>query len=79
MFSFEPDYVARIFEEKCSKCHGDAKQKGKLRLDTHEFVMRGAEGADVATVIPGNPGESELVVRILLPTEDEECMPPEVE
>lgn len=78
-YAVYPDYVARIFEEKCAKCHGDAKQKGKLRLDTLEFVMRGAEGADVKTVIPGNAGGSELVARILLPADDDDVMPPSEE
>ena len=35
--------VAPILDRHCVSCHGPEKQKAKLRLDSFEAVMRGAE------------------------------------
>ena len=37
------DAIAPIFQEKCTGCHGEQKQKGGLRLDTYAAVMKGGE------------------------------------
>lgn len=71
------DFVAPILEAKCNECHNEAKTKGKLRLDAHDLIIAGAEGSDYQTVIPGNSEESELIVRVLLPMDDDEFMPPD--
>jgi uncharacterized membrane protein len=65
--------VAPIFEDKCVFCHGPEKKKGKLRLDTFEFVMRG--GKDGLVVKPGDPKGSELVRRVTLPRDHKDAMP----
>jgi hypothetical protein len=67
--------VAPIFERHCTGCHGAEKQKAKLRLDSFDWVMRGA--ASGAVVEPGNVKGSELYRRITLPATDEEVMPNE--
>lgn len=67
--------VAPIFEDKCVQCHGPEKKKGKLRLDTFDFVMRG--GKDGLVVKPGDPNGSELYRRITLPRDNEDAMPAE--
>ncbi len=66
--------VAPILEAKCYSCHSEEKQKGKLRLDTYEAIVKG--GSEGATIVPGDAKKSTLVARIHLPKEDEEHMPP---
>ncbi|PGH39097.1 MAG: hypothetical protein CRN43_11225, partial [Candidatus Nephrothrix sp. EaCA] len=35
------DIVKPILQAKCYSCHGESKQKGKLRLDKEEFILKG--------------------------------------
>ena len=72
--SLYADIIRPIFQSKCYGCHGPNKQKGKLRLDEQEFILKG--GKEGAVIAAGNPDESELLKRILLPVEDEDHMPP---
>src|SRR5258707_140042 len=62
--------VRPILSNHCFKCHGPAVQKGKLRLDDRESATK--KGA----IVPGKPGESELLARIALHDSDEQRMPP---
>jgi cytochrome c553 len=66
--------VHPILMAKCSKCHGDAKQKGKLRLDSFEAILRG--GKEGPAFVAGDPEKSTLVSRARLPLSDPEHMPP---
>jgi uncharacterized membrane protein len=68
------DLVAAVFQEKCVGCHGPNKQKGKLRLDNPEMILRGGKNGEVLTA--GNPDASELFKRIMLPLNDDDHMPP---
>ncbi|WP_336514345.1 c-type cytochrome domain-containing protein [Pollutibacter soli] len=68
------DLVMRIINKKCVSCHGPDKQKGKLRLDREEFILKG--GKDGLVIKAGSPEESELIKRILLPLNDDDHMPP---
>ncbi len=63
-----------VLAHSCTKCHGQQKQKGGLRLDTKEAAFKGGE--DGKTIVPGKPGDSELLRRVLLPRADEDTMPP---
>jgi mono/diheme cytochrome c family protein len=65
--------VAPILDRHCVSCHGPEKQKAKLRLDSFDAVMRGAESG--AMVKSGDPRGSELFRRITLPATDDEVMP----
>lgn len=69
------DFVVPILETKCNECHNENKIKGKLRMDTHELLMAGADGSDFPTVVPGDSDESELIVRVTLPSDHDEFMP----
>ena len=69
------DAVAPVLMAKCAGCHGEEKQKGKLRLDSLEAVMKG--GSEGVSVVPGKIEESSFVQRLLLPLDDDERMPPE--
>lgn len=66
--------IKPLFDKSCIKCHGEEKQKGKLRLDSLEWILKGADGEDV--VNKGKSAESELVHSIARVNEDE-AMPPE--
>ena len=65
--------VMPILKKKCVKCHGPKKQKGDLRLDTYENVMKGTPKKKV--VIPGNPKKSSFFTSVMLPPDDEDSMP----
>jgi uncharacterized membrane protein len=71
---FYDDLVKPILSEKCYSCHGSSKQKGKLRLDAPEHILKGGKGG--AVIVSGNVEESELMYRVLLPMEDDDHMPP---
>ncbi len=73
--AFFASRVGPIFEDKCVQCHGPQKKKGKLRLDSFEFVMQG--GKDGTVVKPGDPKSSELYRRVSLPRDDKDAMPAE--
>ena len=68
------DIISPIFQTKCYGCHGKTKQKGKLRLDQPEWIMKG--GKDGAVILPGSAAKSDLVKRIMLPREEEHHMAP---
>ena len=51
--------VRPILVEKCQRCHGSALQKGGLRLDSRDALLKGGESGPV--VSPGHPEKSELV------------------
>lgn len=68
------DVVQPLLEAKCYSCHGSGKQKGKLRLDQQEFILKGGKNGN--TMQPGNADESEMIKRMLLPIDNEDHMPP---
>ena len=73
-----PDFnreIRPILAENCFHCHGpdEKSREGDLRLDTFEGATEGGEFAD--PVVPGKPGESELIARIHS-KDPEELMPP---
>ena len=70
------DFVVPILDKTCNECHNENKIKGKLRMDTHELLLAGAEEAEYPTVVPGNADESELIARVLLDPDDDDFMPP---
>ncbi len=71
--TFYAQRVAPILEQKCVACHGEKKQKGKLRLDSFAHLMRGGEGGGV--VQSGDAKDSELFIRVTLHPADEDFMP----
>ncbi|GAA4438756.1 hypothetical protein GCM10023091_19750 [Ravibacter arvi] len=65
--------VRTILAHNCYNCHGEAKKKGGLRLDSKDAVFAGGENGPV--VVPGKSGKSELIRRITLPAGHKEIMP----
>ncbi|MEM7230966.1 MAG: c-type cytochrome domain-containing protein [Planctomycetota bacterium] len=63
--------IAPILKESCYSCHGAKKKKGGLRLHTAAEITKGE------ILVAGKPKESELFVRITLPNDDDDRMPPE--
>jgi uncharacterized membrane protein/mono/diheme cytochrome c family protein len=68
------DIIKPIFQTKCYGCHSATKQKGKLRLDQPDLIMKG--GKDGAVIVQGNAEKSELVKRIMISREEEHHMAP---
>ena len=68
------DVVQPLLRARCYNCHGPNKQKGKLRLDKPESILKG--GKDGKAIEPGKAEESEMIERLLLAPEDEDHMPP---
>ncbi len=69
------DFVAPIMDRSCDECHNENKTKGKLRTDTYEMLIAGAKGSEYPNIVPGDAAESELIVRVELPEDDDEFMP----
>jgi uncharacterized membrane protein len=69
------DIVKPILERRCVQCHKESKAKGKFRMDTYEMLVKG--GKEGPGIEPGNSAESNILIRIALPKDDEEHMPPE--
>jgi len=70
----KPDFnrdVRPILSENCFYCHGQDPyhRKADLRLDDRETALK------LKAIVPGKPGESELVRRIF--ATDDDLMPPE--
>lgn len=85
----EPPHVARvitdstalfsatiepIFESKCYGCHNERKAKGNLVLTSLETILKGGEDGKLWK--PGDPANSLLVERLLLPIDHDDHMPP---
>jgi uncharacterized membrane protein len=69
------DVIAPILEAKCYSCHNADKQKGKFRMDDYELLVKG--GKEGEGLVHGKSGDSNIIVRIDLPEDDDEHMPPE--
>lgn len=69
------DFIIPILEQKCYSCHNEEKRKGRYRMDEYELLLAGGKEGD--GIVPGNSSQSNVVVRIELPKDDEEHMPPE--
>src|SRR5207245_196619 len=54
--------VRPVLAENCFSCHGPAKQKSGLRLDSLEALLKGGDIGPV--VLPGDPDNSRLIQAI---------------
>lgn len=70
--TFDKD-IKPIFEKSCFKCHGEQKQKGKIRVDSIEAILKGGEEGDI--VKKGDSANSSLVHAIAR-IDDDTAMPP---
>lgn len=67
--------IAPALEKHCVQCHGPAKVKGGLRLDSFEGIVKGGKVGHV--VIPKDSARSDIYRRITLQSDDEDYMPPD--
>ena len=51
--------IKPIFEKACFNCHGEEKQKAKLRVDSVEAIKKGSENGEI--IVIGNSAKSSLV------------------
>ena len=67
--------ILPILSNRCFKCHGPdpATRDGKLRFDVREDVVLMREGR--AAIVPGDPAQSQLVLRLRHP-DPKKLMPP---
>ena len=67
--------VRPILSDNCFACHGPdaAKRKADLRLDTRDGLFNELDGN--FPIIPGNPGKSEVYLRLIADDEGDR-MPP---
>ena len=61
--------VYPILQRSCIECHGAEKQAADLRLDLRDQAF------DSGTIQPGDPDDSELLRRVVLPKGHDEIMP----
>ena len=66
--------VQPLLQERCLGCHGEKKQKGKLRLDLLSNLLSGGESGEPA-LVRGNSSESHLV-KLVAGLDPELVMPP---
>jgi len=66
--------IKPIFEKACFNCHGEEKQKAKLRVDSIEAIKKGSENGEV--IVVGKSDKSSLVHSVAGLVEDM-MMPPE--
>lgn len=67
-------HIQPIFKKSCVECHGEEKQKGRLRLDTLEDVLKGSRGDPI--LVKGK-SEKSLLVHAVARLDPDAAMPPE--
>ncbi|MBI3878230.1 MAG: hypothetical protein HY300_20095 [Verrucomicrobia bacterium] len=65
--------IRPFFEASCLRCHGEERQRGGLRLDSLEAVLKGGEDGKILT--PGDSKKSKIVIAVAQ-LDDEIAMPP---
>ncbi len=68
------DAAREVLEIRCVECHTPEKAKGGLIMTTREGLLTGGDAG--AAIKPGEPGNSELLIRCRLPADDGDRMPP---
>jgi len=67
--------IRPMLEASCFRCHGEEKQKGELRLDSLQSLLKGGEDGKI--VEPGNSKKSLLLAAAAQLNEDV-AMPPKM-
>ena len=71
--TFDKD-IKPIFERTCVKCHGPEKQKGDLRTDSREAVLKGGE---MGKVVEAGKIEKSPLLWSIARLDADTAMPPE--
>ncbi|HVT27465.1 MAG TPA: DUF1549 domain-containing protein, partial [Lacipirellulaceae bacterium] len=64
--------IKPIFEASCINCHGHGRNKGGLKIDTRETLMRGSDDGPV--IVPGK-SEKSLLIEVVQGFDPDEVMP----
>lgn len=64
-----------LLEAKCLSCHYPDKTKGELDMSTRESLLKGGDAGPAIDL--ERPEKSEIVLRVSLPHDDDDIMPPE--
>jgi uncharacterized membrane protein/mono/diheme cytochrome c family protein len=67
------DIIRPVLEKKCYSCHSSKKQKGQLRLDGKDFILKGGKHG---TILSATNSSGSLLERITRPIDNEDHMPP---
>jgi len=65
--------IRPIFQSSCFGCHGQQRQRGGLRLDSLDSVLKG--GKDGTVIVPNKSEESKLVLAVAR-VDEKSAMPP---
>lgn len=68
------EIIQPMLQTKCYNCHAATKQKGGLRLDAQDWILKGGKNGKV--LVAGSIDSSELYKRIILDPVEEKHMPP---
>ncbi len=70
--------IRPILAQSCVRCHGEEKQKGGLRLDTRENLLKGGKEEEKVTKViePGDPAKSLIIEAVEYKNEDLSMPPP---
>src|SRR4051812_7765410 len=60
--AFFESKIRPVLVESCYKCHGPEKQKGQLRLDSKEAMLKGGETGPV--LVPGKANDSLILAAL---------------
>src|SRR5687768_1186662 len=68
--------IRPLISSKCFHCHGpdEHTREAGLRLDVREEAVKERDG--VRAIVPGDPGASELIIRVTTKDRDEVMPPP---
>lgn len=66
--------IQPILDQNCKSCHNPNKLKGELDLSSFAGIQKGGEDGHILE--SGNPEESALFSRLVLPKDDDDHMPP---
>jgi hypothetical protein len=65
--------VLPLLQARCISCHGTEKQKGGLRLDSRDAILKGGENGPA--IVAGDPAKS-LLIQVVKQTHADIKMPP---
>ena len=70
-------HIKPILESACIHCHCEKSDKGDLRMDTKEAMLKGGENG--TALVPGQPDKSPIYTLAALAEDEDDVMPPKKE
>jgi formylglycine-generating enzyme required for sulfatase activity len=70
-------HIKPILEAACVHCHCEKNDKGDLRMDTKEALIKGGENG--TALVPNDPAKSPMYTLAMLAEDDDDVMPPSKE